>query len=124
MDGKTDVKVQKIHVRKVLTLMQKQKLFANLKKCIIVANEISLLGYIVGINGERPYPEKIKAISDWLVPVDVKGLRKFLGLAAYLHKYSRNYAKMAVHHSRLFKKTRDGHVVLIVSTPLKVLRKA
>ena len=38
------------------------------------------------------------------MPVDVKGLRKFLGLVAYLHKYSRNYAEMTVHLSRLSKK--------------------
>ena len=31
-------------------------------------------------------------------------LRKFLRLAAYLHKYSRNYAVMTVHLSRLLKK--------------------
>ena len=47
---------------------------------------------------------KIKAITDWIVPVDVKGLRKLLGLAAYLHKYSRNYAEMTVHVSCLLKK--------------------
>ena len=47
----------------------------------------------MGKNGVRLNPEKIKAIIAWPVPVDVKGLRKFLGLAAYLHNYSRNYAE-------------------------------
>uniref|UniRef100_A0AAV1U8A1 Reverse transcriptase n=1 Tax=Peronospora matthiolae TaxID=2874970 RepID=A0AAV1U8A1_9STRA len=69
--------------------MREQKLFANLKKRMFAANKIPLLGCIVGKDGVRPDPEKIKAISDWPVPVDVKGLRKFLGLAAYLHKHSR-----------------------------------
>uniref|UniRef100_A0AAV1TGG3 Reverse transcriptase domain-containing protein n=1 Tax=Peronospora matthiolae TaxID=2874970 RepID=A0AAV1TGG3_9STRA len=104
MDGKTDVEVHKIHVRKVLTLMREHKLFTNLKKCTFAAKEIPLLGFIVGMNDVRPDPEKIKAISDWTVLVDVKGLRKFLGLAAYLHKYTRNYAEMTVHLSRLLKK--------------------
>jgi hypothetical protein len=54
--------------------------------------------------GVRPDPEEIKAIKDWPTPVDVKGLRKFRGLAAYLHKYSRNYAEMTVHLSRLLKR--------------------
>ena len=93
MDGKTDVEVHKTHVRQVLTLMRKHKLYANLKKCIFAASEIPLLGCIVGKRGVRPDPEKIKAITDWPVPVDVKGLRKFLGLAAYLQKYSRNYSR-------------------------------
>uniref|UniRef100_A0AAV1U9W3 Reverse transcriptase domain-containing protein n=1 Tax=Peronospora matthiolae TaxID=2874970 RepID=A0AAV1U9W3_9STRA len=64
-DGKTDVEVHRIHVRKVLTLVREHKLFANLKKCIFAANEIPLLGCIVGKNGVRSDPEKIKAISDW-----------------------------------------------------------
>uniref|UniRef100_A0AAV1URB9 Reverse transcriptase domain-containing protein n=1 Tax=Peronospora matthiolae TaxID=2874970 RepID=A0AAV1URB9_9STRA len=74
MDGKTDVEVHRIHVRKVLTSMREHKFFANLKKCIFAANEIPLLGCIVGKNGVRPDPEKIKTISDWPVPAEVKGL--------------------------------------------------
>uniref|UniRef100_A0AAV1T988 Reverse transcriptase domain-containing protein n=1 Tax=Peronospora matthiolae TaxID=2874970 RepID=A0AAV1T988_9STRA len=93
MDRKTDVEVHRIQVRKVLTLMREQKFFGNLKKYILAADEIPHLGCIVGKNGVLPDLEKIKVISDWPVPVDVKGLRKFLGLEAYLHKYSRNYAK-------------------------------
>uniref|UniRef100_A0AAV1VFP8 Reverse transcriptase/retrotransposon-derived protein RNase H-like domain-containing protein n=1 Tax=Peronospora matthiolae TaxID=2874970 RepID=A0AAV1VFP8_9STRA len=84
--------------------MREHNLFENLKKCIFAANEIPLLGCIVGKNGVRPDPEKIKAISGWPVPVDVKELRKILGLAAYLHKYSHNYAEMTVHLFRLLKK--------------------
>ena len=74
------------------------------KEVYIRCKEIPLLGCIVGKHGVRPDPEKIKAIIVWPVPVDVKGLSKFLGLAAYLHKYSRNYAEMTVHLSRLLKK--------------------
>ena len=104
MNGKTDVEVHRTHVRQVLTLMRKHKLYANRKKCIFAASEIPLLGCIVGKNGVRPDPEMIKAITDWPIPVDVKGLKNFLGLATYLHKYSRNYAEMTVHLSRLLKK--------------------
>ena len=104
MSGTTDVEVHRTYVRQVLILMRKHKLYANLKKCIFAASETPLLGYIVGKHGVRPNPEKIKAITDWPVPVNVKGLRKILGLAAYLHKYSRNYAEMTVNLSRLLKK--------------------
>ena len=102
--GKTDVEVHRTHVRRVITLLRKHKLYANLKKCIFAASEIPLLRCIVGKHGVRADPEKIKTITNWTVPVNVKGLRKFLGLAAYLHKYSRNYAEMTVHLSRLLKK--------------------
>ena len=80
--------------------MREHNLYANLKNCICAASEIPLLGCIVGKNGVRSDPEKIKAIIDWPVPGDVKGLRKFLGLAAY----SRSYTEMTVHLSCLLKK--------------------
>ena len=84
--------------------MSKHKLSANLKKCIFSASERLLLGCIVGKHGVRPDPGKIEAITNWPVSVDVKGLRKFLGLVAYSHKYSRNYAEMNVHLSCLLMK--------------------
>uniref|UniRef100_A0AAV1TW01 Reverse transcriptase domain-containing protein n=1 Tax=Peronospora matthiolae TaxID=2874970 RepID=A0AAV1TW01_9STRA len=54
MDGKTDVEVHRMHVQKVFTLMREHKLFANLKKCIFAADELPLLGCIVGKNGVHP----------------------------------------------------------------------
>ena len=104
MDGKTDLEVHRLHVRKVLILMREHKLYANLKTCKFAASKIPLLGCIVGKHGVQPDPKKIKAITDWPVPTDIKGLRKFLGLAAYLHKYSHNFAEMTVHLSRSLKK--------------------
>ena len=74
----------------------------------------------MGKHGVWPDPEKIKAITDWPVPTDVKGLQNSLGLAAYLHKYSRNYAEMTVHLSHLLKRTRSENGVPTTSTLLKV----
>lgn len=103
-EGMTGLEVHKVHLRKVFTIMREHKLFGNLKKCIFAASEIPVLGCFVGKNGVRPDPEKIKAVKEWPAPVDVKGLRKFLGLVAYLHKYSRKYAEFTVSLSRLLKK--------------------
>ncbi|KAG3127022.1 hypothetical protein PI126_g22058 [Phytophthora idaei] len=92
VNGKTDVEVHKEHLRKLLGLMRKHKLYANLKKCIFGASEIPILGCLVGKNGVRPDPEKVRVISESPTLSDVKGLRQFLGLATYLCKYVENYA--------------------------------
>ncbi|GMF42376.1 unnamed protein product [Phytophthora fragariaefolia] len=55
-------------------------------------------------NGKWPDPAKVKAIVEWLVPRDQKDVRKWLGLANNLHKYSENYAEMAWPLSNLLKK--------------------
>jgi hypothetical protein len=91
-DSLTALKAHKEHLRALFSVMREHKLYANLKKCIFAAPEIPVLGCIVGRNGTRPDPEKVKAIVECPVPKNVKELRQFLGLANYLHKYTRNYA--------------------------------
>ncbi|KAG2796666.1 hypothetical protein PC111_g21628 [Phytophthora cactorum] len=92
VNGKTDVEVHKEHLRKLLGLMRKHKLYANLKKCIFGASEIPILGCLAGKNGVRPDPEKVRVINEWPTLSNVKELRQFLGLATYLCNYVENYA--------------------------------
>ncbi|KAG2885801.1 hypothetical protein PC117_g25512 [Phytophthora cactorum] len=104
VNGKTDVDVHMEHLRKLLGLMRKHKLYANLKKCIFGASEIPILGCLVGKNGVRPDPEMVRVISEWPTLSNVKELRQFLGLATYLCKYVENYAGKIRPLSQLLKK--------------------
>ncbi|GMF64656.1 unnamed protein product [Phytophthora lilii] len=63
-----------------------------------------VLGCLVGKNGVRPDPEKVRVINEWPVPTNVKELRQFLGLATYLCKYVENYAGKIRPLSQLLKK--------------------
>src|SRR5512138_98565 len=103
-DNLTDVEQHRLHMRQLLELMRQHKLYANLKKCIFTAPEIPVLGCFVSQQGVRPDPEKIRAISEWPVPLNVKALRQFLGMATYLHKYSCNFAKLALPLTSLLRK--------------------
>ncbi|KAF1336745.1 Pol protein, partial [Globisporangium splendens] len=103
-NGKSDVDVHLDHLRQVFQVMRENKLYANLKKCMFFAPEIPVLGCFVGKNGVRVDPEKVKAIDDWPVPQNVKQLRQWLGLANYLHKYTRNYAALVQPLTQLLKK--------------------
>ena len=87
--------------------MHTNKLYANASKCIFGAEEIPFLGCFIGKRGLRVDPAKVKAIVDWLIPKNQKDLRKWLDLANYLHKYSRNYADMARPLTDLLKKDTD-----------------
>lgn len=101
---KTDVQVHSAHLRKVLEAMRKYKLYANIRKCIFGAEEIPVLGCFVGKQGVRVDPEKVKSIVEWPIPQSVKELRKWLGLANYLHKYTKNYADIVRPLSALLRK--------------------
>ncbi|OWZ06963.1 LOW QUALITY PROTEIN: reverse transcriptase [Phytophthora megakarya] len=90
-DGMIDVEVHLDHLRQVFEEMRENKLYANLKKCIFCAPEIPVLGSYVSKEGVRADPEKIEAICAWPVPQDQKQPRQWLGLAMYLHHYSKNF---------------------------------
>jgi hypothetical protein len=103
-NGKSAVDQHRVHMRKLLEIMRANKLYANLKKCVFAAEEIPVLGCFVSKNGVRADPEKIRSIVEWPVPSNVKDLRRFLGMATYLHKYSRGFAGLALPLSSLLKK--------------------
>ena len=90
MDGRTDLEVHRLHVRKVLKLMREHKLYANLKKLYLLLEKYHFLVASWVNMAYGPTQKEFRAITDWPLPADIKGIRKFLGLAAYLHKYSHN----------------------------------
>ncbi|KAE8968060.1 hypothetical protein PR001_g27905 [Phytophthora rubi] len=93
-EGKTAVEAHLGHLREVFLCIRENRLYANINNCIFGAEEIPFLGCFLGKDGVRADPEKVCAIAQWPVPVSQKDLRKWLGLANYLHKYSANYAEM------------------------------
>ncbi|GMF34098.1 unnamed protein product [Phytophthora fragariaefolia] len=95
------------HLRRVFEVMRANKLYANIDKCVFGAEEIKVLGCFVSSAGVRADPEKVKAIAAWPTPRSQTDLRKWLGLANYLHKYSAGYAGLAKPLSDLLKKDTD-----------------
>ncbi|KAH9686182.1 Endonuclease [Citrus sinensis] len=53
------------HLQTVLTVLRKEKLYANLKKCSFCTNQIVFLGYVVSAKGIEVDEEKVKAIKGW-----------------------------------------------------------
>ncbi|KAF0707627.1 hypothetical protein AaE_013524 [Aphanomyces astaci] len=93
--AQSDLDVHRGHLRKVFEVLRANGFYANLAKCMFGVDEIPVLGDLVGVKGCRADPEKIKDLSEWPIPSSVKDLRRWLGLATYLHKYSQNFADIA-----------------------------
>ena len=106
--GRSDVDNHIDDLRAVLECMHTNKLYDNASKCIFGADEIPFLGCFIGKQGLRADPAKVKAIVDCPVPKNQKDLRKWIGLANYLHKYSENYADMARSLFNLLEKDVEG----------------
>ena len=65
----------------------------NAEKCEFSKSSIKFLGQIVNGDGIKPDPEKVKAITEMKEPTSVTEVRRFLGMANQLSKFTPNLAE-------------------------------
>ncbi|KAD5803037.1 hypothetical protein E3N88_14397 [Mikania micrantha] len=84
------------HLRKMLELLRKEKLYAKLSKCEFWMREVQFLGHIINEDGIQVDPSKIEAIKEWETPRTPTEIRQFLGLASYYRRFIENFSKIAL----------------------------
>ncbi|GJW77737.1 putative reverse transcriptase domain-containing protein [Tanacetum coccineum] len=73
------------HLRLVLKLLKKEKLYAKFSMCEFWLREVQFLGHVINGNGIHVDPSKIEAVKNWKAPRTPTEVRSFLGLAGYYH---------------------------------------
>lgn len=82
------------HVRKVLEKLREAGLYAKAQKCEFLVSETKFLGIIVGKNGIRMDPEKVKTITNWGTPSCLTDVQAFIGFANFYRRFIRNFSKI------------------------------
>ena len=88
----------------VFLRLRKYGLKLNVAKSIFGADEVIYLGYTISKDGLRPGREKLKAVSDFKAPNNVRKIREFVGLANYFRFLIPDFAKYAGVLTNLTKK--------------------
>jgi hypothetical protein len=83
------------HVKQVLDVLKKEKLFLKMSKCEFGKTSLIYLGHIVGGGELKIDPSKVKVILEWPKPNNVTEVRSFLGAAQYWRKFIANFSSIA-----------------------------
>ena len=93
-----------IHLKYILDVLQKERLFANLKKCTFCTDELMFLGFVVSARGIQVDEEKVRAIQDWPSPTSVSKVRSFHGLASFYLRFVKDFSSIATPIIEVIKK--------------------
>lgn len=91
----------------VLTRIEKAGVTLNPQKCEFSKNKLTFLGHVIDANGITADPEKTKAIVEMDPPTNVPELRRFLGMANQLGKFTPKLAEMTQPLRELLSKSKS-----------------
>ncbi|GJR88203.1 putative reverse transcriptase domain-containing protein [Tanacetum coccineum] len=75
------------HLRIILELLKKEKLYAKFSKCDFWISIVQFLGHVIDSQEIYVDPAKIEAVKDWASPTTPTEIRQFLGLAGYYRRF-------------------------------------
>nr|GEZ16106.1 putative reverse transcriptase domain-containing protein [Tanacetum cinerariifolium] len=83
------------HLRIILELLRKEKLYAKFSKCDFWIRTVQFLGHLIDSQGLHVDPAKIEAIKNWASPTTPTEIRQFLRLVGYYHRFIKDFSKIA-----------------------------
>ncbi|GJR27759.1 putative reverse transcriptase domain-containing protein [Tanacetum coccineum] len=99
-----DKKENEEHLKEILELLKKEKLYAKFSKCEFWIPKVQFLGHVIDSRGIHVDPAKIESIKDWASPKTPTKIRQFLGLAGYYRRFIEGFSKIAKSMTKLTQK--------------------
>ena len=79
----------------VLQRLQAHDLYLRPEKCRFERDKIEYLGLVIKKGEVTMDPVKVKAVTDWPTPQNLRELRGFLGFANFYRRFIKDFAKLA-----------------------------
>ncbi|GJR02239.1 putative reverse transcriptase domain-containing protein [Tanacetum coccineum] len=94
------------HLKIILDLLKKEKLYAKFSKCDFWLESVQFLGHVINSEGVHVDPAKIRAIKNWPAPTSPTEVRKFMGLAGYYRRFIEGFSLIAKPLTKLTQKNK------------------
>ena len=95
------------HLRLILELLKKEKLYVKFSKCEFWLREVQFLGHVVNEKGIQADPSKTVAVRHWETPKTPTEIRQFLVLAGYYRRFIQKFSKIALPLTTLTQKDKQ-----------------
>ncbi|GKD38763.1 hypothetical protein Tco_1258970 [Tanacetum coccineum] len=99
-----DEKEHEEHLKAILELLKKEKLYAKFSKSEFFILKVQFLGHVINSRGIHVDPAKIESIKDWASPKTSTEIHQFLGLAGYYERFIEGFSKIAKSMTKLTQK--------------------
>ncbi|GKE91154.1 putative reverse transcriptase domain-containing protein, partial [Tanacetum coccineum] len=96
-----DKKEHEEHLKAILELLKKEKLYAKFSKCEFWIPKVPFLDHVIDSRGIHVDPTMIESIKDWASPKTPTEIRQFLGLADYYRRFIEGCSKIAKSMTKL-----------------------
>ncbi|GJU02068.1 putative reverse transcriptase domain-containing protein [Tanacetum coccineum] len=94
------------HLKIILDLLKKEKLYAKFSKCDFWLESVQFLGHVINSEGVHVDPAKIEAIKNWPAPTSPTEVRQFMGLAGYYRRFIEGFSLIAKPLTKLTQKNK------------------
>ncbi|GKF95936.1 putative reverse transcriptase domain-containing protein, partial [Tanacetum coccineum] len=94
------------HLRIILELLKKEKLYAKFSKCDFWISIVQFLRHVIDSQSIHVDPAKIEAVKNWASPTTSTEVRQFLGLAGYYPRFIKDFSKIAKSLTELTQKNK------------------
>ncbi|GJY79106.1 putative reverse transcriptase domain-containing protein [Tanacetum coccineum] len=104
LQGSSNKKEHEEHLKAVLELLKKEKLYAKFSKCEFWIPKVEFLSHVIDSQGIHMDPAKIESIKDWESPKTPTKIRQLLGFAGYYRRFIEGFSKIAKSMTKLTQK--------------------